>query len=285
MSMRTSQLALNLPSPLAELHDDRLRAQGIRLLLKRDDLINPAIPGNKWRKLKYNLAAAKEGGHRRLLTFRGAYSNHIRATAAAGHHFGFETVGIIRGEEHRPLNESLAFAVDHGMTLAYVDRTTYRNKPVPERFLPCYVLPEGGSNDHAVRGCADLPAEIDVGFDVLCCACGTGGTLAGVAATLHGDQRALGFAVLKGAHYLNDEVRRLQREAFGAATTNWMIDHEAHFGGYAKRPHELTEFVDDFQERHDIALDPVYEAKMMCALFRRIDAGEFAGTTIVAVLA
>lgn len=282
--MRPSAIPLNLPSPLTEVHDDRLRARGIRLLLKRDDLIHPEMPGNKWRKLKYNLAAAKEGGHQRLLTFGGAYSNHIRATAAAGHHFGFETVGVIRGEEHLPLNDSLAFAVGRGMTLTYLDRTAYRLKPVPEQFRPCYVLPEGGSNGHAVRGCAELVAEIPADFDVLCCACGTGGTLAGVAAALGDHQQALGFAVLKGAHFLDDEVRRLQRDAFGSATTNWTIDHDAHFGGYAKRPPELAEFIEDFQVRHGITLDFVYEAKMMCALFRRIEKGDLAGAKIVAAL-
>src|SRR2546423_15273894 len=105
----TAGLAINLPSPLAELHDDRLAGAGVRLYLNRDDLIHPEVPGNKWRKLKYNLMAAKDQGHSRILTFGGAYSNHIRATAAAGRHFGFETVGIIRGEEHLPLNESLAY--------------------------------------------------------------------------------------------------------------------------------------------------------------------------------
>jgi 1-aminocyclopropane-1-carboxylate deaminase len=287
-----SRLALRLPSPLVELPDDRLAGSGVRLFLKRDDLIHPEVPGNKWRKLKYNLAAAREQGHTRLLTFGGAFSNHIRATAAAGRYFGFETVGVIRGEEHLPLNESLAFAASQGMRLTYLDRSTYRHKAEPavleklhRQFGPSYVVPEGGSNGLAVRGCAELPAEIGIGFDIICCACGTGGTLAGIAAGLqHDRRRVLGFAVLNGGLFLDDNVRRLQVE-YGTVTDNWSIEYDFHFGGYAKRTSELDAFVADFLERHGITLDWVYEAKMLCGLFVRIAEGAFpSGTTIVAVL-
>jgi 1-aminocyclopropane-1-carboxylate deaminase len=276
-----------LPSPLTELRDDRVTRHGVRLLLKRDDLIHPEVPGNKWRKLRHNLAPAREQG--RLLTFGGAYSNHIRAVAAAGHHFGFATVGVIRGERHEPLNESLAYATSRGMTLTYLDRSTYRRKTDPAvlarlvaEFGPCHVVPEGGANALGVLGCAELPAELDVDYDVLCCATGTGSTLAGIAA---GARQAIGFAVLKGAEYLSDEVRRLQHEAFGRTTTNWTIDHDFHFGGYARSTAGLAEFVTDFTARHGITLDRVYEAKMMSGLLTRTAEGRFPdGTTIVAVL-
>jgi 1-aminocyclopropane-1-carboxylate deaminase len=282
----------NLPSPLVELHDERLGRCGVHLRLKRDDLIGPDLPGNKWRKLRYNLEAARQQGFTRLLTFGGAYSNHIRATAAAGHHLGFETVGVIRGEERRPLNDSLAHARAHGMTLTYLDRATYRRKTEPDviaeltrEFGPCYVLPEGGSNGLAVRGTAELAGEITTAFDIICCATGTGGTLAGIAAGLPGSQRALGFAVLKGGQFLDDEVRRLQLEAFGTVTTNWDVDVDFHFGGYAKRRPALDSFVEDFADRHGITLDRVYEAKMLYGLFARAEAGCFRpGTRVVAVL-
>jgi 1-aminocyclopropane-1-carboxylate deaminase len=285
-------LAVHLPSPLVELYDDRLSRVSLRLHLKRDDLIYPDVPGNKWRKLKYNLAAAKEQGHTRLLTFGGAYSNHVRATAAAGKYFGFETIGVIRGEEHLPLNGSLAYATSQGMRLTYLDREAYRRKTDPaviatlvDQFGPCYVLPEGGSNGLAVRGCTELPAEIGINFDVICCACGTGGTLAGIADGLSGErQQALGFAVLKGGQFLDDEVRRLQRE-YGTVTDNWAIDYDFHFGGYAKRKPALDEFIADFKAQHGITLDWVYEAKMLYGLFARIAEGAFStGTSIVAVL-
>ena len=282
---------LRLPSPLTELADDRLADCGVRLWLKRDDLIHPDLPGNKWRKLTHNLQAAAAGGHRTLLTFGGAYSNHLRATAAAGRYFGFDTVGVVRGEEHRPLNESLAYAERQGMRLTYLDRATYRRKTEPDvlaglaaRFGPCYVLPEGGSNGLAVRGCAELPAEITEDFDVICCACGTGATLAGIAAGLRPRQRALGFAVLKG-DFLDREVHRLQQEAFGTDTRNWSLDRDFPFGGYAKRTAELDAFIADFQARHGVTLDWVYEAKMMYGLLRRITTGTFApGSTVVAVV-
>lgn len=156
-----------LPSPVDEIHDGRLAARGIRLLLKRDDLIHPDIPGNKWRKLVHNLPAAAAAGHHTLLTFGGAYSHHIAATAAAGARHGLATIGVIRGEEHHPLNPVLAAAAGHGMHLTYLDRTRYRARADPAlhaelhtRFGRFYLLPEGGSNTLAVRGCADLATEL-----------------------------------------------------------------------------------------------------------------------------
>ncbi|MEV6240796.1 pyridoxal-phosphate dependent enzyme [Lentzea sp. NPDC051838] len=285
-------LSLQLPSPLQELRDDRVGRRGLRLYLKRDDLIHPELTGNKWRKLRYNLEAAEERGQPRLLTFGGAYSNHIAATAAAGDLFGFETVGVIRGEAHEPLNDVLAFAASRGMRLTYLDRGTYRRKTdadvlggLRDQFGDFYLLPEGGSNALAVRGCAELPAEIDVEFDAICCACGTGGTLAGIAHGLREGQKALGFAALKGGDFLVEDVARLQREAFSAVSSNWMVRTEFHFGGFAKRRGELDAFIDDFEARHGLRLDWVYVAKMMFGVFELIERGAFArGETIVAVV-
>ena len=284
--------ALRLPSPLEELRDDRLTSAGLWLFLKRDDLINPDIPGNKWRKLKYNLATAKEQGHQVLLTFGGAYSNHIRATAKAGHYFGFTTIGVIRGEEHLPLNPSLDSAVRHGMRLTYLNRAAYREKMSPEviamlhrQFGEFYLLPEGGSNAEALRGCAEIPGEIDRSFDLICCPSGTGGTLAGLAHGLRPGQRALGFSVLKGGEFLEDEVSGLQREAFGTLSGNWSIECGFHFGGFAKRKPALDQFIADFDERHGLCLDWVYVAKMMYGIFALAEEGTFpAGTTIVALI-
>jgi 1-aminocyclopropane-1-carboxylate deaminase len=286
-------LELNTPSPLEQLDDDRLTRRGVRVLLKRDDLIHPDFPGNKWRKLAPNLAAARAQGHTTLLTFGGAFSNHLRAVAAAGYHFGFQTVGIVRGEEHLPLNEVLAAASDFGMRLTYLDRTVYRGKTsadVLDRFRSefgnCYVLPEGGSNALAVRGCAGIPHEITEPFDVISCAVGTGGTLAGISGGLSDGQRALGFAVLKGGGFLNDDVAILQRAAFGAARSNWSIETSFHFGGYAKRTPALNVFMADFEQRHGVRLNWVYEAKMLLGLFSLVEIGRFpANATIVAVLA
>jgi 1-aminocyclopropane-1-carboxylate deaminase len=285
-------LELRLPSPLEELADDRLTGAGVRLYLKRDDLISPEVPGNKWRKLKYNLAAAAAGRHHTLLTFGGAYSNHIRATAAAGHHAGFATVGVIRGEERLPLNPVLDAAMRYGMRLTYLDRGAYRDKTSPaviaalhRRFGDFYLLPEGGSNAAAVRGCAEVPGEIGRPFDLICCPCGTGGTLAGLAHGLGAGQRALGFSVLKGGQFLDRDVAALQREAFGASPANWSIEHGFHFGGFAKRTPALDEFIADFQARHALALNWVYTAKMMYGIVGLAGRGGFRpGTAIVAVI-
>ncbi len=285
-------LALRLPSPLENLRDDRLTSAGLRLFLKRDDLINPDIPGNKWRKLKYNLATAKEQGHQVLLTFGGAYSNHIRATAAAGHYFGLTSIGVIRGEEHLPLNMSLDYAVRHGMRLTYLGRAAYREKMNPEviammhrEFGEFYLLPEGGSNADALHGCAEIPGEIDRSFDLICCPCGTGGTLAGLAHGLGQGQRALGFSVLKGGEFLDGEVSGFQREAFGTVSGNWSVECGFHFGGFAKRKPALDQFIADFEERHGLCLDWVYVAKMMYGIFTLAAEDAFpSGTSIVAVI-
>jgi 1-aminocyclopropane-1-carboxylate deaminase len=282
-----------MPSPLEPLEDDRLTRHGIRVLLKRDDLIHPDIPGNKWRKLALNLEAAREAEQQTLLTFGGAYSNHLQAVAAAGYYFGFQTVGVIRGEEHLPLNKVLTTASHFGMQFTYMDRATYREKTsaavldqLRSEFGDCYVLPEGGSNALAVQGCTDIPREISEPFDVICCAVGTGGTLAGIVGGLSAGQRALGFAVLKGGEFLNDDVATLQQAAFGTVHTNWSVETGFHCGGYAKRTPALDAFITSFEQQHGIELNWVYEAKMLLGLFTLIEAGHFStDTTIVAVLA
>ena len=281
-----------VPSPVQEVRDDELARAGVRLWLKRDDLIHAELPGNKWRKLKYNLAAAAGQQSRCLLTFGGAYSNHIRATAAAGYYGGFATVGVIRGEQHDPLNWSLRYAASRGMRLRYLDRAAYRRRASPDLIAGLraelgdfYLLPEGGSNDLAVHGCAEIPAEIGTDFDVICCPCGTGGTLAGIAAGLAPGQRAVGFSVLKGGEFLAGEVERLQRAAAGSVTANWRIECGFHFGGYARTTAGLTAFITRFEQRHGLRLDWVYVAKMMAGIYALARGGAFApGTRVVAVV-
>ncbi|MFG2020155.1 1-aminocyclopropane-1-carboxylate deaminase/D-cysteine desulfhydrase [Actinomadura geliboluensis] len=275
-------------SPVVELADDRAARRGVRLFLKRDDLVHPELPGNKWRKLRHNIGPARASGT--LLTFGGAYSNHIRAAAAAGRIFGFATIGVIRGEEHLPLNDSLAYAERMGMRLAYLDRAAYRRKHDPEvvgalreRWGDFYLLPEGGSNALALKGCAELGAEVP-GFDVVCCPCGTGGTLAGLAAGLAPGQRALGFSVLKG-DFMAGEVERLQREAYGERRGDWRVEGGFHFGGYARRTPDLDAFIAGFAARHGVVLDRVYTAKMMFGVLALAERGAFPpGARVLAVI-
>ncbi|GHC60772.1 1-aminocyclopropane-1-carboxylate deaminase/D-cysteine desulfhydrase [Streptomyces cinnamoneus] len=280
-----------LPSPLVEAADERFTRRGLRLLLKRDDLIHPDLPGNKWRKLEPNLRAAAAAGADTLLTFGGAYSNHLRATAAAGRLLGFDTIGIVRGEElaDRPLNPSLASCAADGMELRFVSRALYRRKTEPEvvtTLVPegAFVIPEGGSNAAAAQGCTLLGRELRGIADVVGVACGTGGTLAGLTAGLTEGQRVIGFPVLKGG-FLGEEILRLQQEAFGERRGDWTLDDRFHGGGYAKTSPELESFAADFETRHDLPLERLYVAKMLYGLTTLALDGAFApGSTVVAVI-
>lgn len=259
--------------------------------IKREDLADPYFGGNKWRKLKYNLIRAREQHCNTLLTFGGAWSNHIYATAAAGKYFGFNTIGIIRGEAHERLNPTLQFARDCGMQLEYVDRQTYRNKnsnefinELHQRYGDFYLLPEGGSNQLALKGCAEIVDDINVPFDVIATACGTGATLAGIITALSPIQQAIGFAVLKGADFLDHEVATMLVNSGHGSAHNWHIEKNYHFGGYARSTAELFTFIRQFKSDFDIELDAVYTGKMFYGLFDLISNSRFArGTRIIAV--
>ncbi|MEU9588572.1 1-aminocyclopropane-1-carboxylate deaminase/D-cysteine desulfhydrase [Streptomyces sp. NPDC048219] len=281
-----------LPSPVQEAVDERFERRGVRLLLKRDDLIHPDLVGNKWRKLAPNLATAHG---RTVVTFGGAYSNHLRATAAAGRLLGLSTVGVVRGQElaGRPLNPSLARCVADGMRLHFTDRSAYRRKADPGTLAAllraagaedAVVVPEGGSNAAAVRGCRALGEELAEHADVVALACGTGGTLAGLAAGLPRGRRALGIPVLKGG-FLADEIRRLQQRAFGGPRGTWSLDDRFHGGGYARVSPELDSFAADFERRHGLPVERVYVAKMLHGLLTLAEEGAFPrGTTLAAVI-
>jgi len=261
------------------------------LHIKREDLADPYFGGNKWRKLKYNLIQAKAQHNNTLLTFGGAWSNHIYATAAAGKYFGFKTIGIIRGEAHDRLNPTLQFARDCGMQLEYVNRQTYRTKNSKEftnelhqRYGDFYLLPEGGSNLLALKGCAEIVDDINIPFDIITTACGTGATLAGIITALSPNQQAIGFAVLKGADFLDKEVSRMLINSGHRSAHNWHIEKNYHFGGYARSKAELLTFIRQFKSDFDIELDAVYTGKMLYGLFDLISNNTFArGTRIIAV--
>ncbi|MGQ4382789.1 1-aminocyclopropane-1-carboxylate deaminase/D-cysteine desulfhydrase [Streptomyces sp. SAS_270] len=281
-----------LPSPVQDAVDERFARHGVRLLLKRDDLIHPDLIGNKWRKLAPNLRAA---AGRTVLTFGGAYSNHLRATAAAGRLLGLPTVGVVRGQElaGRPLNPSLSRCAADGMRLHFVDRSTYRRKSDPEALAgilrdaaaeDAYVVPEGGSNSLAVRGCRELGEELRGCADIVAVACGTGGTFAGLAAGLARDQRALGIPVLKGG-FLTADIQALQEDAFGGRRGDWWLDDRFHCGGYARTTPELTAFAEDFEDRHGLPVERLYVAKLLYGLVALAAEGAFPrGTTVAAVI-
>ncbi|MCW8956019.1 MAG: pyridoxal-phosphate dependent enzyme [Gammaproteobacteria bacterium] len=282
---------LQLPSPIQSLSSDFLRQHDIRLFVKRDDLIHPIIQGNKWRKLKYNLQQARTEHHHTLLSFGGAYSNHIHALAAAGQLFGFNTIGIIRGAPLQPLNPTLQDVSDRNMQLGYLSRADYRHKTSPEilqRLHQCYgdfyLIPEGGSNQLAVKGAAEIIDELEQEFDVVCAACGTGATLAGLITGLNNHSQLLGFSALKGADFLYDDITRLLQIASHRQYDNWTLNLDYHFGGFAKTRPELFNFITEFQQQYGITLEPVYTGKMFYGLFDLIAKGYFKpGSRILAI--
>lgn len=273
-------------SPVQLLENPFPEPVNIRLFLKRDDLLHPQVSGNKWRKLKYNLLAAHKQDFSTLLTFGGAYSNHLYATAAAGKVFDFETIGIIRGEElaHKPLNHTLSFCQSYGMTLHFVSRNEYRRKEDPNflnellrRFGPCYVLPEGGTNELAIQGTAESMSEVvnQLGFspDYVCCSVGTGGTVTGLAQSAPNSTKVLGFLALNALDFSWNGP---------AARVELLTDY--HFGGYAKTTPELLNFIRDFEERTGVLLEQVYTGKMLFGIYDLARKGYFpAGATVVAV--
>lgn len=257
----------------------------IQLYLKRDDLLHPLVSGNKWRKLKYNLVAAQEGGFDTLLTFGGARSNHLYATAAAGQLWGLKTIGIVRGEEPALLESpTIRFCQEAEMTIHQVSRAAYRDKESPEflaylqqKYGPAYILPEGGTNALAIRGTAEIMPEImaqlDRAPDAVCCAVGTGGTVLGLAKTAPPETAVLGFMALKGWHPPLDLTR-----------PNLTYQTDYHFGGYAKTTPELLRFMADFETQTSILIEQVYTAKMLYGVLDLAQKGFFReNATVVAV--
>lgn len=275
------------PTPIQEIKDPVLDKAGLRLLVKREDLNHPLVSGNKWWKLKYNLEEAKNQNKKILLTFGGAYSNHIFATAAAAHELGLESIGIIRGEETLPLNHTLSFAKSMGMKLRYVSRELYRKKTEPEfinylhqQFEDFYLIPEGGTNQFAVRGCEEFAKTLGDDFDYVCCSVGTGGTLAGIINGLSVDKSVLGFSSLKGGDFLNQEVGQWLKKQ----SDHWTTISDYHFGGYGKTTLALQEFKNNFERKHNTPLDLVYTAKMMAGVFDLVQKGFFnSGSTLLAI--
>lgn len=251
---------------------------GIEVYVKREDVLHSEISGNKFRKLKYNLLEAQKLGFVKLLTFGGAYSNHIAAVAAAGKEFGFKTIGVIRGEELQEKyleNPTLKKASENGMQFEFVTRTQYRDKnnatflnQLKEKFGDFYLIPEGGTNDLAVKGCKEILTDNDKMFDFICCAVGTGGTISGIINSSYEHQKVLGFPALKG-DFLFQDIQKY------AKNDRWDLVTDYHFGGYAKINDELKQFMKQFFKKYLITLDPVYTSKLFFGVIDLISKGYF----------
>ncbi len=264
-----AEIAQNIP-------DQQILIKNIALTIRRLDLVHPQISGNKFFKLKYNFLEAQKQGYRHILSFGGAYSNHIAATAFAAHQCGFDSMGIIRGEElaNQPLNPTLATAQHFGMQLQFVSRQAYREKTnsaflaqLQQDYPAHYLIPEGGTNALAIQGCQEILTASDLtDYDLICCAVGTGGTITGLIESSAKHQHVLGFSALKG-DFLQRDVAQL------TSKTNWNILDDYCCGGYAKTNAALLDFIQHFEQQYNIPLEQIYTGKMLMGIFDMIDQG------------
>ena len=261
--------------------------KGISLVIKREDLIHPFVSGNKFRKLKYNLLQAKAENQSTLLTFGGAYSNHIAAVAYAGKENGFQTIGVIRGDELADKienNPTLKFAQECGMQFEFVSRETYRLKTeatfleqLQQQYGAFYLIPEGGTNTFAIQGCEEILTPEDASFDYVACAIGTGGTISGLINSVLPHQKVLGFPALKG-DFLQDEIRNFVRQ------DNWELITDYHFGGYGKVTNDLIDWINRFYAQTRIPLDPVYTGKMVFGIVDLIAKNYFPENSMILLI-
>ena len=282
----------NTYSRIQQIHFSDISDKEISLFIKREDELHPFISGNKYRKLKYNLEEALNQKNETLITFGGAYSNHIAAVAAAGFEHNFKTIGVIRGdelannlEEVIQKNATLKFASEHNMKFEFVSRSEYRTKTsvtfirkLKEKFGDFYLIPEGGTNNLAVKGCEEILNEEDAKYDIVCLAVGTGGTISGIINSSKNHQKVMGFPALKG-DFLQHEINKyiLKKE-------NWSLNTEYNFGGYAKITEELITFINKFKNETNIPIDPVYTGKMMFGIVDLVKKNYFKkGTKILAI--
>ena len=264
-----------------------LENTSVELHIRREDLIHPFVSGNKFRKLKYNLIEAKKQHFESILTFGGAYSNHIAATAFAAQENGFRSIGIIRGDELADKmddNPTLAFAKSCGMVFKFISREAYRNKDevdfleeLANEFGKFYLLPEGGTNDLAVRGCEEILTPKDAVYDVICTCVGTGGTIAGIINSSFSHQKILGFPALKGG-FLQKDIRKF------AINENWSLIDDYHFGGYGKVSPELIAFMNWFSNEYKILLDPIYTSKMVFGVLDMINKNYFPDNSKILII-
>jgi len=282
----------NKNSRIQQVQFSEIEGKGVALYIKREDELHPFISGNKYRKLKYNLIEAACQNKKTLITFGGAYSNHIAATAAAGYEFNFETIGVIRGDELAnnlvevlQTNPTLKFASAHNMQFHFVSRSEYRTKTskefihkLEEKYHDFYLVPEGGTNHFAVKGCEEILNQEDEQYDFICSAIGTGGTISGMINSTKKHQKVIGFPALKG------DFLKVEIEKYVLKDKNWSLNTNYHFGGYAKINSDLITFINKFKSETNIPLDPVYTGKMLFGIVDLIKQDYFKkGEKILAV--
>jgi 1-aminocyclopropane-1-carboxylate deaminase len=267
---------LQLPSPLVHFPVKAWESAGVKVWMKRDDLIHPDIPGNKWRKLKYHLPDFFQSGKSVIASFGGAYSNHLAALAAVCHYLNIRSIGFIRGEltEQSPLYHTLQ---RFGMRVIHLSRGEFSRWEDPDFRVeweskfnePVYFIASGGEGDAGVSGCREIIQEIDMAFDYIVCPCGTGTTLAGIASMMKSNQKAIGISALKGQDLLTEKVSGYAPMSAFEVITGY------HFGGFGKKTDQLTDFILQIQQETRILLDYVYTGKMIWAVNDLIINGYF----------
>jgi len=267
-----------------EISTSILKDKRINLYIKRIDLVHKHISGNKWYKLKYNIIEAKSQLKDTLLTFGGAYSNHIAATSFAAQSNGFKSIGVIRGDEGFSLNPTIEFAKSNGMYLHYVNRGDYRKKhtdvfinKLKEKFGDFYLIPEGGTNKKAIKGASEILDKNDV-QDFICCPVGTGGTISGIIRSSSEKQTIIGFPSVKGVESLEKTVRKYSNKR------NFRFINNYTCGGYARLTGELVDSIINFNINHKVPLDAIYTGKMMMGVLDLISKDYFPKGSAILVI-
>lgn len=264
----------------------------ISVYIKREDQLDVHVSGNKYRKLKYNFQQALKNNQTTILTFGGAYSNHIAATAYAGKIHNLKTIGIIRGEELQDklehtlaTNTTLQFAKKCGMKFKFVTRQQYREKEnlafiesLKHEFGNFYLIPEGGTNKLAVKGCEEILTKKDTKFHYICLAVGTGGTIAGIINSANENQKIIGFSALKGNFHKKNVAKLIKNK------NNWEINTNYHFGGFAKVNDTLITHINEVKKQFNIALDPIYTGKMSYGIDKMIEQQYFKPNTNILMI-
>ena len=274
---------MTLPSRVEQFHYPLFKKHKLNVYIKRDDLIHPIISGNKWRKLKGNLAEAKRLNKTGILSFGGAYSNHIHALAYACHQHRLSSIGVIRGEQHYQDNFTLAWARHWQMQLKFVDRQTYRKRQedvylakLSATFPDHFIVPEGGTNPFALSGVGEIISELEqqLDYDTIMLPVGSGGTISGLINADHNQHNILGVAVLKQSEYLLGEIAQLLPPS-ARSYKNWQLLSQYHGGGYAKFSPQHAQQIREVINESQVPFEPVYSGKMLLALIDLVESGYF----------
>lgn len=288
-------MILELPKvELNEIKEELFEKNSIRVFLQREDQIHPVISGNKWRKLRYNIEKAIQLNKKSILTFGGAHSNHLHATAEACKLAGLKSIGIVRGE--RIGSQTISDCEKNGMELHFVSREDYSIRETKEYLNYLYetydypfIIPQGGDNYHGTLGCTEILKATDLDPDYIFVASGTGNTASGILISLEDHQKLFSVSALKGG-FMKEEIKKsvqnflLNEEITSEYMEQIEVLDDYHFGGFAKYQPELLDFISEFYQKHDIKLDPIYTGKMMFALYDQIKKGKIrTNSTVLAI--